>query len=136
MSEEPHKWFCRDTRIYTGDGGFDIRNLPNPLRRAKLIVDAVNDFRPAADTPEREALLALAAHVQAGSHMGWDQRTKIADALRRLAPSTPDARLASNVREATIEECAKLAEQGLTRFSPLEIARAIRALSTTGEPKL
>lgn len=38
------------------------------------------------------------------------------------------------VRATAIEECAKVAEQGLGVFSPLEIARAIRALSRQPQP--
>lgn len=35
-------WTAKETRVYTGDGGFDIRNLPNAEERAVLIVKAVN----------------------------------------------------------------------------------------------
>lgn len=48
-----------------------------------------------------------------------------------------DARLVANVREATIEECALVAAKWASRIGchASEIATAIRALSTTGEPK-
>lgn len=39
-AEKP--WRAVGTVIYTDDGGFDIRNLPNAGERAELIVTAVN----------------------------------------------------------------------------------------------
>ncbi len=40
MSEKP--WKSIETCVYTCDGGFDIRNLPNAVERAALIVRSVN----------------------------------------------------------------------------------------------
>lgn len=72
---------------------------------------------------------------------------RLTQALRLAAkPSGPDsanerrvqddARLASNVREATIQECAKVVTSSHWGIKSVneQIAKEVRALSTTGNP--
>ncbi len=57
MSE---KWNAKETRVYTGDGGFDIRDLPNATERAAFIVKAVNNH--SALVAELRRLFELYGH--------------------------------------------------------------------------
>lgn len=118
----------------------------------------------AAVTPSREALVAkldeIAQFAEANSSAAknndrdtWNVHArKVREVIEVLATkpaeefdpdamnerrAAEDARLAANVREATIEECAKVSENhtGGLYVVRVNIARDIRALSATGEPK-
>lgn len=89
-----------------------------------MVVRALHASLPnQAGNPSREKLLVLATDL---SNEKPGSRTRAVELLRTLAAKPAD----EGVRMATIEECAKVAEQGLGIFSPLEIARAIRALAS------
>lgn len=56
-SKESAPWVAKETRVYTGDGGFDIRGLPNAHIRAVMIVTAVNSHAPMLKSLEQSAKL-------------------------------------------------------------------------------
>lgn len=152
MTEETEKWSYKDTRVYTGDGGFDIRDLPNPLRRAKLIVDAVNSYGdPVSKTTSGSAeLLALADFVlleangpgKFTSMRFTHEKWMIISAALRLAAKPAedgwtDQKLAGWARSWHWNDCAedKPVDPSIY-FRDMRLLKAfVAALSTTGAPK-
>jgi hypothetical protein len=100
-----------------------------------------------AVTPEENAeLLALVAEIQEFDSFlncppEYEERTMVREyrhaayakwsILSHKLVARLAAKPAEEVREATIEECAKVAEQ---TFVGQSVASRIRALSTTGQP--
>lgn len=137
MSEETEKWSYKDTCVYTGDGGFDLRDLPNPLQRAKLIVDAVNSYSGTAakTTPGSAELLALAEAVGRVVPEHSSDRKVLLKAERALRLA---AKPAEDMREATIDKILFDFEGKFRRFDYKErdwLRERFVALSTMGAPK-
>jgi hypothetical protein len=100
-------------------------------------------------TPSREEMVHGISHLLAGNSFALitgghheEVASKIADFVsNRLAAKPAD----EGAREATIEECAKMADARAARYKTSggfgrsdearEIAKDIRALSAPGEPK-
>lgn len=67
------EWHSHETSIFTGDGGFDIRNLPRAEERARLIVKAVNrDHHFDTLVKALEYILSAEKDFRNGMPEGWE----------------------------------------------------------------
>jgi hypothetical protein len=80
------KWEAVECRVYMGDGGISLHNVPNGVERARLIAAApdlleacqlaVVPLGSTGPTPAYEAVLAAIAKATAANSVGTDERSE------------------------------------------------------------